>query len=121
MFMYNWTTLLDTWNIVNKLYFNLKNQIKKKNLGLPWRLGLHASTAGDMGLVPGQGTKIPQTVQRSQKKELAIGQKGHQWDQDSRDYNSARPVLLLHQMYHSVQPGHTLQLPIAPPRWLEHA
>ena len=27
-----------------------------------------ASTEGDLGLIPGQGTKIPQVVQRGQKK-----------------------------------------------------
>ena len=31
-------------------------------------LELHASTAGDMGLIPGQGTKILHAVQRGQKK-----------------------------------------------------
>ena len=30
--------------------------------------GLHASTAGDMSSLPGQGTKIPQVVQDGQKK-----------------------------------------------------
>ena len=28
------------------------------SLAVQW-LGLHASAAGDMGLIPGQGTKIP--------------------------------------------------------------
>ena len=31
-------------------------------------LGLHASTAGGTGLIPGQGTKIPQAAWRHQKK-----------------------------------------------------
>ena len=31
-------------------------------------VGLHASTAGSMGLIPGRGTKIPQTAQCGQKK-----------------------------------------------------
>ena len=30
-------------------------------------LSLHASTAGNMGLIPGQGTKIPHVVQCGQK------------------------------------------------------
>ena len=36
------------------------------SLAVQW-LGLHASTAGGTGLIPGQGTKIPQAVQRGQK------------------------------------------------------
>ena len=31
-------------------------------------LRLHASTAGGTGLIPGQGTKIPQTTECGQKK-----------------------------------------------------
>ena len=33
-------------------------------------LGLQASTAGDMGLIPGQGTKIPHSVQCGQEKKI---------------------------------------------------
>ena len=32
-----------------------------------WWLGLHASTAGGLGLIPGRGTKIPQDVRRGQQ------------------------------------------------------
>ena len=31
-------------------------------------VGLHASTAGGMGVIPGQGTKILYALQQSQKK-----------------------------------------------------
>ena len=30
-YMYNWITLLYTWNIVNQLYFNLKKKVGEKN------------------------------------------------------------------------------------------
>ena len=33
-------------------------------------LGLRASTAGGMGSIPGQGTKIPHAAQQSKKKKL---------------------------------------------------
>ena len=33
------------------------------------QLGLHASTAGGTGLIPGQGTKIPQAAWHGQKNE----------------------------------------------------
>ena len=36
------------------------------SLAVQW-LGVRASTAGAMGLIPGQGTKIPQAMQRDQK------------------------------------------------------
>ena len=32
------------------------------SLGVQW-LGLHASTAGGMGSIPGQGTKVPHAAQ----------------------------------------------------------
>ena len=32
-------------------------------------LGLHASTAGGMGVIPGQGTKILYALQQSQNKQ----------------------------------------------------
>ena len=38
-------------------------------MAVQW-LGLRASTAGALGLIPGQGTKIPQATQRSKKREL---------------------------------------------------
>ena len=37
------------------------------SLAVQW-LGLHTSTAGGMGLIPGQGTKIPQAAQPKKKK-----------------------------------------------------
>ena len=47
----------------------LKNQFKKMEnyLEVQW-IGLWASTAGNMVLIPGQGTKILQAVQHGQKK-----------------------------------------------------
>ena len=38
-------------------------------------LGLHTSTAGDLGLIPGWGTKIPQDMWRGQKKKKNSPQK----------------------------------------------
>ena len=39
-------------------------------------LGLHTSTAGDLGLIPGWGTKIPQDMWRGQKKKKKFPPKG---------------------------------------------
>ena len=51
----------------------LKNQFKKMEnyLEVQW-IGLWASTAGNMVLIPGQGTKILQAVQHGQKKKTTI-------------------------------------------------
>ena len=43
-----------------------KKDSKGNSLAVQW-LGLHASTSGSPGLIPGQGTKIPQAAQCSQK------------------------------------------------------
>ena len=40
------------------------------------RLGLHASTARGMGLIPGWGTKMPHAMQHRQKKKKRGRQKG---------------------------------------------
>ena len=42
--------------------------LKRTSLVIQW-LGLHASTAGGTGLIPGQGTKILRAMQCSQKEE----------------------------------------------------
>ena len=47
-------------------YF-LKNDYKGNPLTVQW-LGLHASTARDTSLNPGQGTKTPRVTQHSKKK-----------------------------------------------------
>ena len=51
----------------------LKNQFKKMEnyLEVQW-IGLWASTAGNMVLIPGQGPKILQAVQHGQKKKTTI-------------------------------------------------
>ena len=41
--------------------------IMGNSLAVQW-LGFCASTEGDTGLIPGQGTKIPQATRHSQKK-----------------------------------------------------
>ena len=48
-----------------------KNQFKKMEnyLEVQW-LGLRASTAGDMVLIPGQGTKILQAVQHAPPRQI---------------------------------------------------
>ena len=54
----------------------LKNQFKKMEnyLEVQW-IGLWASTAGNMVLIPGQGTKILQAVQHGQKKKKQLKNK----------------------------------------------
>ena len=42
------------------------------SLAVQW-LGLHASTVGGLGLIPGQGTKIPQAVQQGKRKKKKSG------------------------------------------------
>ena len=42
--------------------YNLKSKWE-----IPWALGLHASTAGGIGSIPGGGIKILQAVQHDQK------------------------------------------------------
>ena len=49
-----------------------KRHHKGNSLAVQW-LGLCASTAGGMGSIPGQGTKIPQAEQGSQKKRHCNG------------------------------------------------
>ena len=43
-------------------------ELRDTSLMVQW-LGLCTSTAGGMGLIPGQGTKIPQAMQRGGKLE----------------------------------------------------
>ena len=45
--------------------FSFKTTLRT-SLEVQW-LGLRASTAGDMGSIPGQGTKNPQAARHSQK------------------------------------------------------
>ena len=66
---------------INNLTLHLKELEKEKkkpkvsrikkitgtSLAVQW-LGLWASTAGDMGLIPGRGTKIPHAAWHGQKK-----------------------------------------------------
>ena len=51
------------------MYIHIISSLKKKKeiQGLPQQLRLCASTAGDKGSIPGQGTKIPHAVWHSQK------------------------------------------------------
>ena len=49
------------------LVLGFKGEEGGDSLAVQW-LGLHASTAGGMGLIPGRGTKIPQTVPHGQNK-----------------------------------------------------
>ena len=51
----------EKWNKVMIL------KIIENSLAVQW-LELHASTAGDMDLIPGWGTKIPQAAWHGQKK-----------------------------------------------------
>ena len=61
-------------NKMTKIY--LKEQCGN-SLAIQW-LRRHASTAGDTGSMPGQGTKILHVMQRGQKgKILKIKRKGH--------------------------------------------
>ena len=46
----------------------VKTRSCRKSLAVQW-LGLHASTAGGTGSIPGQGTKIPHALQHGQIKE----------------------------------------------------
>ena len=46
--------------------FGVKNVVSGNSLAVRW-LGLHTFTAEDTGLIPGQGTKIPQAAQHVQK------------------------------------------------------
>ena len=41
--------------------------MQSRVLAVQW-VRLHAPTAGSMGLIPGRGTKIPQTARCGQKK-----------------------------------------------------
>ena len=45
-------------------------------------LGLHASTAGGMGVIPGQGTKILYALQQSQNKQKQQQQKTRESNTD---------------------------------------
>ena len=55
-------------SIMNAYYvFNLKSN-KNRDILVVQLLGLRASTAGVTGSIPGQGTKIPHAVWRSQQK-----------------------------------------------------
>ena len=47
------------------------------SLAVQW-LRLHASTAGVTGSIPGQGTKIPQAVQKTKKRKEIQGNQGLQ-------------------------------------------
>ena len=47
--------------------FILKKLLRGTSLAVQW-LGLHASTAGGSGSIPGRGTKILHAAQHSQKK-----------------------------------------------------
>ena len=51
----------------------MRSKFKTKALGnslaVQW-LGLHASTAGDTGFIPGWGTKIPHAARHSQKNKI---------------------------------------------------
>ena len=42
-------------------------------------LGLHASTAGGMGVIPGQGTKILYALQQSQNKQTKTAATKNTW------------------------------------------
>ena len=57
--------------LINSLYFSLiafiKTAIMGNSLAVQW-LGSWASTAEGLGLIPGQGTEIPQTTRCGQKK-----------------------------------------------------
>ena len=55
-----WKTI---WRFLNKLKIDLPGN----SLAVQW-LGLHASTAGVTGSIPGWGTKIPHATWQSQKK-----------------------------------------------------
>ena len=45
----------------------IRNKVQRRDfLGLKW-VRLHASTAGGVGSIPGQGTKIPQAMQCGQE------------------------------------------------------
>ena len=61
------------WIIVHRVFKILRPDSKLVPLGtslvVQW-LRLHASTAGAMGLIPGQGTKIPHAAEHSQKIKL---------------------------------------------------
>ena len=54
-----------------------KSNVRSQSLGnclAVWWLGLHASTAGSMGLIPGQGMNIPHAALHSQtKKSHSLG------------------------------------------------
>ena len=52
------------WEKNSKIH---KEEHTGHSLVVQW-LGLHTSTARGTGLISGQGTKVPQTVQRGQKK-----------------------------------------------------
>ena len=47
--------------------FQFQNELIGNSLAVQW-LGLLASTAGGLGLIPGRGTKIPQAARCGQKK-----------------------------------------------------
>ena len=47
--------------------WNTKQYIHGISVAVQW-LRLHASIAGGMGWIPGQGTRIPHATQRGQKK-----------------------------------------------------
>ena len=48
------------------LYASLKFKKEGNSLEVQW-LGIHTSTAGGTGSIPGRGTKIPHAARRSQK------------------------------------------------------
>ena len=56
-----------TFNFLRNLHSFFQSGYLGTSLVVQW-LGLHASTAGDTGLIPGQGTKILHAVWDSQKK-----------------------------------------------------
>ena len=49
----------------------LRSYLVRNSLVFQW-LGLHALTVRDLGLIPGQGTKISHATQHSQKKKDGV-------------------------------------------------
>ena len=80
-----------------------------KSLVDQW-LGLHAFTAEGVGSIPGRGTKIPQAVQRSKKKEKKNTSVFLNCDWPSiQDYATTNSILIIHGLtqpvHHFIQDG----------------
>ena len=71
-----------------------KTSKEENSLAVQW-LGLWASTAGGLGLIPGQGTKIPQAAWHGQKK----GEKKDFQREKSRSFSKEEVAESLPQKY----------------------